>query len=119
MACGCRPRAMGAADYRASRPSPVRPRPGTGIDSALPSESDLHPWIEPPQARIEQVADPITEQVEAEHGKHQRGAGRQHGPGRASQVLAGIAEHVSPARHLRRGTGTKDTETRFARVRLR
>src|SRR5438309_11295435 len=113
MACGCRRTAMGAADYRASRPSPVRPRPGTGIDSALPSESDLHPWLEPPQARIEQVADTVAEQVEAEHCQHQRGAGGEHRPGRAGQVLARVAEHVAPTRDLRRGTGTKETEAPF------
>src|SRR3989442_12047689 len=42
-----------------------RPPPGTGIDSALPSESDLHPRLEPPQTRIEQVPDTVTQQAEA------------------------------------------------------
>ena len=54
------------------------------------------------QARVQQVADAVAEQVQPEHRHHQRGARGDHRPGRLGQEVAGIAEHLPPGRDLRR-----------------
>src|SRR2546429_3650669 len=51
----------------------------------------------PAEARIEGVAQGVAEQIESEHGEHDRGPGEEEDPPRAAgEVLVGIGEHGAP-----------------------
>src|SRR5262245_25848575 len=53
------------------------------------------------EPRIERVAQPVTEQVDGEHGQHDREAGKRRQPPRRRHVVAAVGQHPSPRRRGR------------------
>jgi len=54
--------------------------------------------IEP---RVEGVAQPVADEVEARHCQRDRDAREDRKPGRGGEILLGVVEHVAPARRRR------------------
>src|SRR5262245_53373741 len=50
------------------------------------------------QLRVERVANGVAEEVEAEHGHEQSGAGAEDDPGRLTQIPAPGVDHAAPGR---------------------
>src|SRR6185369_6225 len=79
----------------------ARAPPGTG--SARQAAS--HPALE---ARVEQIAEPVADQVDAEHHREDREAGEQGQPPAGGEVVASLVEHRAPA--WRRGRDAEAEE---------
>src|SRR2546427_6807339 len=62
------------------------------------------------ELRIEQVAQPVTEQVEAEDRHHDRGAGIQHEPRRLLEVESAVGQDVAPRRYEGRHAHPEERE---------
>src|SRR5207249_855299 len=68
-----------------------------------------------PQPRIQGVAEAVPEEVEAQDGEHDGGAGKEEDPpGAAREVLVGVGEHRAPLR--RRGLGAEPEESEGRRL---
>ena len=101
--CRFGPRALAATELpiaRLRRPMPERPvAPGAG--PAVPGPPSLsgrcRPWgADSLAARIERVAQAVTEQVEREHGDENRHAGPQRHPGGIGHEALGRVQHGAP-----------------------
>src|ERR1700676_4671958 len=65
------------------------------------------------RARVEVVAQGVTNEVEAQHGQHYGQRGKQHEMGRVEQMGATVVEHSSPTGGGRRNTESEKTHRRF------
>src|SRR6266478_3672294 len=52
-----------------------------------------------PEARVEEVAQPVAEQVQPHDHDGDAGAGEEHEPGRGLDEVAPLRDHGAPARH--------------------
>ena len=66
-----------------------------------------------PQARIEQIPDPVAEQVEAEHRDHDRRAGKHRGPRGHLHEGAALGQHAAPGRRRRLGAHPEEAQRGF------
>src|SRR6516165_9047625 len=63
------------------------------------------------EARVEDVADAVTEQIERQHSKSNRQAGEQHQPPRRHQAgVQRVRQHIAPGRRRRRDADPEKAE---------
>src|SRR5437868_4087071 len=80
-----------------------------------PKSRTIEAILAPPsrQPGIERGAEPVAEEVEAQHGHEDRDAGREAEPGRDLEVLVALAQHRAPARGRRADPDAEERERRL------
>src|SRR6266404_2510840 len=63
-----------------------------------------------PEARVEEVAQPVAEQVQPHDHDGDAAAGEEHEPGRGLDEVAPLRDHGAPARHRWRGAGAEEAQ---------
>src|SRR5215475_13574921 len=65
------------------------------------------------QSRIERIAEPVTEQVDTEHGDQDRQARKRREPPRRGEVDASVGQHAAPRWRRRLDTEPQERERRL------